>query len=170
MDKRGGLLRAVKAFHTFAWVTIEGCMLYVLVSGVRKRSDQTVGIAATVVAAETLVFTSNGFHCPLTAVARDLGDSTGSVTDIYLPQWLARNLPAIHVPLIIAAVVLHWRNISASKAADGNAAAASEFGPNIRDDLDAGMTACRILIIKVVNGAGRQGRLISESNLWGKVE
>ena len=107
----------VKAFHTFAWVTIEACMLYVLYAGVRKRSDRRVGIAAAVVAAETLVFVGNGFRCPLTAVARELGDSTGSVTDIYLPQWLARNLPAIHVPLIVVAVFLHWRNISARKTA-----------------------------------------------------
>nr|WP_304661217.1 hypothetical protein [Arthrobacter sp. zg-Y844] len=112
MDERGALLRAVKVFHTFAWFTIESCMVYVLYSGVRKRSDRRAGIAAAVVAVESLVFAGNGFHCPLTAVARDLGDSSGSVTDIYLPQWLARNLPAIHVPLIVIAVVLHWRNIS----------------------------------------------------------
>ncbi|MCC3273258.1 hypothetical protein MUK71_03685 [Arthrobacter zhangbolii] len=113
MDRRSALLRAVKALHTFLWFTIEACMLYVLYAGFRRQSDRRAGIAAAVVAAETLVFAGNGFHCPLTAVARDLGDSTGSVTDIYLPRWLARNLPAIHVPLIVIAVVLHWRNLSA---------------------------------------------------------
>ena len=90
-------------------------MLYVLYSGIRRQSDRRAGTAAAVVALETIVFAGNGFHCPLTAVARNLGDSTGSVTDIYLPPWLARNLPAIHVPLLIVAVVLHWRNLSARK-------------------------------------------------------
>jgi hypothetical protein len=33
------------------------------------------------------------------------------VTDIYLPAWFARNLPAIHVPIILLAVVLHHRNM-----------------------------------------------------------
>ncbi|MDR6417684.1 hypothetical protein [Pseudarthrobacter sulfonivorans] len=115
MDDRGKRLRAVKAFHTFAWFTIEACMLYVLYSGIRGQSDRRAGTAAAVVTLETLVFAGNGFHCPLTAVARNLGDSTGSVTDIYLPQWIARNLPAIHVPLIIVAVVLHSRNLSARR-------------------------------------------------------
>ncbi|UWX85618.1 hypothetical protein [Arthrobacter sp. zg-Y1110] len=96
-------------------------MVYVLYSGVRKRSDRRAGIAAAVVAVESLIFAGNGFRCPLTAVARDLGDSTGSVTDIYLPRWLARNLPAIHVPLIIIAVVLHWRNIRGRQTAAGTA-------------------------------------------------
>jgi hypothetical protein len=49
---------------------------------------------------ETLVFAGNGFRCPLTQVAERLGAERGSVTDIYLPRWFARNLPAIYVPLI----------------------------------------------------------------------
>ena len=92
-------------------------MVYVLYAGARGRTDRRVGVAAGVVTAETLVFAANGFHCPLTAVARDLGDETGSVTDIYLPQWFARNLPGIHVPLILAAVLLHWRNHRAARVA-----------------------------------------------------
>jgi len=30
---------------------------------------------------------------------------------IYLPRWFARNLPAIHVPLIGLAAYLHGRNL-----------------------------------------------------------
>jgi hypothetical protein len=110
MDHRRLLLPAVKSIHTIAWFTIEACMAYVLYTGVRGRTDRKTGVAAVVVAGETLIFAANGFHCPLTAVAQDLGDSNGSVTDIYLPRWFASRLPAIHVPLILAAVLLHWRN------------------------------------------------------------
>jgi hypothetical protein len=109
MDQRRLLLRAVKSFHTFAWFTTEACMAYVLYTGIRGRTDRKTGAAAVVVAGETMIFAANGFRCPLTAVAQNLGDSNGSVTDIYLPQWFARNLPAIHVPLILVAVLLHWR-------------------------------------------------------------
>ena len=109
MAERRILLRAIKSFHTFAWFTIEACMVYVLYTGIRGRTDRKTGAAAVVVAGETLIFAANGFHCPLTAVAQNLGDVHGSVTDIYLPHWFARNLPAIHVPLIVVAVLLHWR-------------------------------------------------------------
>jgi hypothetical protein len=109
MAERRILLRAIKSFHTFAWFTIEACVVYVLCTGVRGRTDRKTGAAAVVVACETLIFAANGFHCPLTAVAQNLGDVHGSVTDIYLPHWFARNLPAIHVPLIIVAGLLHWR-------------------------------------------------------------
>ena len=77
-------------------------MVYVLFSGVRGRSDRKTGAAAVVVAGETLIFAANGLHCPLTAVAQDLGDRPRLRSrDIYLPHWFARNLPGIHVPLIL---------------------------------------------------------------------
>ena len=63
------------------------------------------------VASESLVFAANGFRCPLTQVAERVGAERGSVTDIYLPRWFARNLPAIHVPLIFLAAYLHARNL-----------------------------------------------------------
>jgi len=108
---RGAALKGVKAVHTLAWFSIEASMVYVLYAGIRGRSDRKAGVAGAVVFAETAIFAGNGFHCPLTAVAQRLGDESGSVTDIYLPGWFARNLPAIHVPLIVLAVTLHWRNL-----------------------------------------------------------
>lgn len=86
-------------------------MMYVLYAGFAGRSDRRAGIAAGVVAAETLIFAGNGCRCPLTQVAERLGTEHGSVTDIYLPRWFARNLPAIHVPLIGLAGYLHARNL-----------------------------------------------------------
>jgi hypothetical protein len=109
-------LFAVKAIHTFAWFTIESAMVYVLVEGARGRSDRRAAIAATIVGGEMAVFAGNGFRCPLTAVAESLGADDGSVTDIFLPDWFARNLPAIHVPLVAAAVALHTRNLRRSRA------------------------------------------------------
>ena len=104
-------LVAVKGFHTFVWLSVESCVVYVLVSGFARRTDRRVAVAAAIVGGETLIFAANGFRCPLTGVAESLGAEDGSVTDIYLPHWLARNLPAIHVPLIGLAVVLHVRNL-----------------------------------------------------------
>jgi hypothetical protein len=104
-------LTVVKAVHTLAWLLIESCMGYVLYAGLVGRSDRRVGLAAAVVATETAVFAANGLRCPLTEEAERLGAEHGSVTDLYLPKWFARNLPAIHVPLVVAAVFLHRRSL-----------------------------------------------------------
>ncbi len=106
-------LTAIKAVHTAAWFSIESCMLYVLYAGFRGRSDRRTAIAAAVVTGEILIFAANGFRCPLSDVAEQMGAEKGSVTDIYLPAWFARNLPAIHAPLLAAAAYLHRKSISA---------------------------------------------------------
>jgi len=104
-------LGVIKAVHTLAWFSIEACVAYVLYAGAARRTDRRTALASAVVAGETLIFAANGFRCPLAKIAERFGAGDGSVTDIWLPRWLARNLPAIHVPLLIAAAYLNGRNI-----------------------------------------------------------
>ncbi|HEX9541421.1 MAG TPA: hypothetical protein VGA04_24920 [Streptosporangiaceae bacterium] len=104
-------LRVIKAVHTLAWFSIESCMVYVLYAGLTRRTDRRAAIAGAVVAGESLVFAANGFRCPLTDLAESLGAEHGSVTDIYLPAWFARNLPVIHAPLLVLTLFLHGRNL-----------------------------------------------------------
>jgi hypothetical protein len=104
-------LTLIKGVHTLAWFSIESCMMYVLYAGFARRTDRRAAIAGTVVACETLIFAANGFRCPLTKLAENVGAADGSVTDIWLPRWLAHNLPAIHVPLVAAAAYLNGRNL-----------------------------------------------------------
>jgi hypothetical protein len=108
--------------HTAIWFSIEACMMYVLYAGFARRSDRRAGIAAGVVAAESLIFVGNGCRCPLTSVAERLGIERGSVTDLYLPRWFARNLPAIHVPLICLAGFLHARNLRVQRGCSPSSA------------------------------------------------
>lgn len=107
---RPAVVASIKAFHTLAWLSIESCVLYVLEAGFTGRTDKRVGIAVAVVVGESLVFVGNGFRCPLTQLARRYGAHSGSVTDIYLPDWFAHNIPAIHAPLLVLMVYLHARN------------------------------------------------------------
>ena len=109
--RRRAVLTAIKLIHTLAWFSIESCMAYVLWAGFTWRSDRRVAITAGVVAGESLIFAANRFRCPLTQIAERAGAEHGAVTDIYLPHWFARKLPAIHVPLIVLAGYLHTRNL-----------------------------------------------------------
>lgn len=101
----------LKAAHTVIWATVEAAVLYLLWSGVTRRTDRRAVVAAAVVAVESATFLANGARCPLTLLAESLGSEHGSVTDVYLPRWFAHNLPAIHVPVLVAIVWLHARNL-----------------------------------------------------------
>jgi hypothetical protein len=104
-------LAVVKVVHWLVWLSVESCVAYLLIAGLAGRSGRREAVAAGVVAGESLVFAACGFRCPLTLLARRLGAENGSVTDVYLPRWFARNLPAIHLPLIVLAAFLHGRNL-----------------------------------------------------------
>jgi hypothetical protein len=103
--------------HTAAWFSIEACVGNLLWSGATGRSDRRAGMAAAVVAGECLVFAADGFRCPMTALAEAAGAPSGSVTDIYLPAWFARNLPAIPLPLLVLIGWLHARNLRGGRSA-----------------------------------------------------
>jgi hypothetical protein len=111
MKRRRVALAAIKTVHTLAWFSIESCTIYLLYAGLRRQSDRRAAVAGAVVAAESLIFAANGFRCPLTKLAVELGAARGGVTDIFLPRWFAQNLPAIHVPLLLLVAGLHLRNI-----------------------------------------------------------
>jgi hypothetical protein len=104
------IVRFVKAVHSLIYFSIEFCMGYLIYAGLTGHENRRTGIAAGVVAAESLIFVGNRCRCPLTGLAEDLGATRGSVTDIYLPRWLASNLVPIHVPLLALALYLHTRN------------------------------------------------------------
>jgi hypothetical protein len=106
---RPGRLALIRGTHTLAWASIEACVGYLLWSGATARSDRRAAAAAAVVGTECLVFAADGFRCPMTGLAEAAGAASGSVTDIYLPRWFARNLPAIHVPLLVLIGWLHLR-------------------------------------------------------------
>ena len=114
---RHAAVAAVKTIHTLAWLSVEACVIYALYAGFAGRTDKRAAAAGAVVAGEVLLFAGNGFRCPLTELAGRLGAESGSVTDIFLPRWLAHNLPAIHAPLLVLTVSLHARNLRRSRSA-----------------------------------------------------
>jgi hypothetical protein len=111
-------LALIRGVHTAAWFPIESCVGYLLSAGATGRSDRRA--AAAVVAGECMVFATDGFRCLPTWLAERAGAASGSVTDIYLPTWFARKLPAIHVPLLLIGWIhrrtLHRRHVQGCEA------------------------------------------------------
>jgi hypothetical protein len=112
--KRASLV-AIKTVHTVAFFSIGSCLAYFAFSALTKRSDRRAAIAGAVVTGEALVYALNGFRCPLTDLAEQLGSEHASVADIYLPRWIEAHLPEITGPIFAGAVMLHGRNILNSR-------------------------------------------------------
>ncbi len=105
------LLVTVKALHSAIFLILQSTIAFLVISGLRGRTDRRAAAAAVLVGGECAIYAANHFRCPLTALAEELGAESGSVTDIFLPRWLAANIANIYGPLFAIALLLHARNL-----------------------------------------------------------
>ena len=125
MNAQGGYpiaVTAVKTVHTIVFLGELAAIGWLVVTGFTGRRDRTVGLAAAAVALEAGVFCANDGVCPLTPLTERLGAARGGVSDIFLPDAVARTTPIWSSLLLALAAVLHAR--SAIRAARGSAARA----------------------------------------------
>ena len=106
---------AIKAVHTAVFAAELASIGWLVASGILRRQDRTVAVAAVLVALEGAVFVANRGVCPLTTMAEQEGAERGSVSDIFLPDVVARTIPAWSSLLVALAAVLHARARLASR-------------------------------------------------------
>ena len=107
--RHAAAVTALKAAHTVIFAGELSAILWLVVSGLVGRRDRTVGLAAAAVAAEVVVFIANDGVCPITPLTERLGAAQGSVSDIFLPDALARTIPVWSTILLAVAGLLHAR-------------------------------------------------------------
>ena len=105
------LLLAVKTVHSLIFLVLQSAIGYLIYIGLKGDTNRRTAIVAAAVSGECLIYVGNGFRCPLTGLAEGLGAARGSVTDIFLPKWLASNIARIYGPLFALGLYLHARNL-----------------------------------------------------------
>ena len=106
VDNRTAIL-LIKSVHTLIFVFFAACIGVVVYSAISGWITQSTWIAFGLVVLECVIFVGNGWRCPLTNYAEQLGAENGSVADIFLPLWLAQRLPWIAGTLFfVASLVL----------------------------------------------------------------
>ena len=100
----------IKLLHTVIFWVLSLCVLYALFSGVAGRITGWTWLAVGLLLVESVVLMVSGWTCPLTLLAERQGAAQGSVTDIFLPKWLAdRIFPICGTLYGVALVVIAWR-------------------------------------------------------------
>jgi hypothetical protein len=106
---RGVTILAVKAIHSLAFFSIAGLIGLFAWDGYRGRPGRRTAVAAAVAFTEAAVYASNNQVCPLTPLVEELGAESGTVTDIFLPDWLSRRIPMYSGGLLIVGMILNIR-------------------------------------------------------------
>jgi hypothetical protein len=102
-------LIAIKAVHSLAFLVELGAILWLVATGIVGRRNRSVAVAGALVAIEAGVFVANDGVCPLTPLAERYGARRGGVSDIFLPDALARTIPIWSSALVATAIALHVR-------------------------------------------------------------
>lgn len=108
---RRAALAAIRGLHSAVFLVELGSILWIVITGITGRRDRSVGIAVALVAVEGVVWLGNSRICPLTPLAERYGAVSGSVSDIFLPDPIARTIPQWSIPLITIGLLLHIRGI-----------------------------------------------------------
>ena len=119
MGSNRRLLAAIQATHSAVFFVELASILWLVASGVMNRRDRSVAIAGGLVAVEGAVWLANERICPLTPLAERYGAASGSVSDIWLPDPIAKTIPQWSIPLVASGVVLHMRGFLAGRRRRG---------------------------------------------------
>ena len=129
---RAVILSAIKAVHSLVFLVMLAAIGWLVATGLFGRRDRTVAVAGALVAAESAVFVANGGVCPLTPLAERHGASSGGVSDIFLPDPVARTIPIWASALVVAAAVLHLRAAALHLRAAARSPSSAMRVPGIR--------------------------------------
>jgi hypothetical protein len=103
-------LAAIKAVHSAVFLVMLTAIGWLVATGLTGRRDRSVAAAGALVAAESVVFVVNRGTCPLTPLAERYGAVRGGVSDIFLPDGVARTIPIWATSAVVVAAALHLRS------------------------------------------------------------
>lgn len=109
--RRADALAAIKATHSVIFGSIAGALALTLWDGMRGRPGRRTAITGGIVLAESALYVSNNQVCPLTPLAEELGEASGSVVDLYLPASVARRIPLVAGSAFVLAIALNLRAV-----------------------------------------------------------
>ena len=103
------VLALIRGTHSAIFLVELAAIAWLVLTGIVGRRDRSTAVAAVLVAGEAVVFLANDGVCPLTPLAERHGARRGGVSDIFLPDPIARTIPVWSTALIALAAVLHVR-------------------------------------------------------------
>lgn len=107
------LIFLIKFAHTLIFFWMSASNFVILHAAIVNRVNGWTKLALVSMFAESAVLIAYGWQCPLRLWAEALGAERGSVTDIFLPRWLADRIFTLCTPLLlIGCTLLAYRQLN----------------------------------------------------------
>ena len=115
IGQRRWVLTMIRTVHSAIFLVMLSAIGWLVATGIAGRRDRSVAIAGAHVTLESVVFLANDGICPLTPLAERYGAQEGGVSDIFLPDVVARTIPVWATSLVVLGTALHVRGIAAHR-------------------------------------------------------
>ncbi len=79
----------IKLVHSVIFFFMVICLCFILYAAVTGTYNWILVVALGAIVLEGIILILNRWQCPLTNLAKKYGDEKGTITDIFLPAWLA---------------------------------------------------------------------------------
>lgn len=99
----------IKLVHTLIFFFMVGCIAWTGYCAAARHYDWTLAIALGAIFLEGLLLLLNRFQCPITTLTQKLIGGNAAVTDVFCPEWIARNTFKIATVIVgIELIILAW--------------------------------------------------------------
>ena len=99
-------LFVIKLVHSVIFWWQAACLAYILYAGITGTFNILLLIVILSILVNGVLLLFNHGRCPFTTLAENQGAQKGSITDIFLPDWVARNIFRVSFPFFSAEIVL----------------------------------------------------------------
>ena len=96
----------IKFIHSLIFWWQIGCLVYIVYAGITRTFNIILLVAICSILLNGLLLLLNKGRCPFTTIAEGQGAKKGSVTDIFLPDCVARNIFRVTFPFFILELIL----------------------------------------------------------------
>jgi hypothetical protein len=99
----------IKFGHSLIYFFMSSCLGYLFYAGITATYDWKLAFAISMIVLEVIVLALSSWRCPLSTLAKTLGDETGNdlFSDYVLPNWATRlTIPFCTFVFISGLVVL----------------------------------------------------------------
>ena len=96
----------IKFVHSLIFWWQAACLIYILYAGISRTFNLILLIAILSILLNGILLLLNKGRCPFTTLAENQGAGHGSVTDIFLPDFIARNIFRVSFPFFILELIL----------------------------------------------------------------
>ena len=98
----------LKLLHTAVVIVVYACMVYIIYCGIFNKQNHILRVSFAVVIFISLAYVING-ECIITTWVRDISGRS-DVSDIFLPDWIARKIVPVSIVMLSAGTILHAKN------------------------------------------------------------